>query len=98
MAIIATIIDQIVKWIASESRTLTDAQRKGFARWLAGHCKIERIDIINDLEACLTAWFECLPIDRLIGELSLFLTEISWWRKKSSEEICNVNSSSRYIR
>jgi hypothetical protein len=91
MAFSASIKGQIVIWIASEARALTDDQRKEFAKWLASHCNIEHIDVNSDLVAYLTAWFDGLPVDRLVSELSLFLGEISWWQRKTSYEISLIS-------
>lgn len=66
---------------------MTDDQKKGFLEWLACHSRNDPIVSDNDLTACLRNWFDSLPDDRLIYELSLLLGEISWWQRKSSYEI-----------
>jgi hypothetical protein len=86
-------------WVVNETTCLRVDQRNGFVEWLAAHCEIACIGSnFNDLENYLAAWFEGLPPDKIINELLLFLAEISWWRRKSPEEICKMNSSSRHIK
>jgi hypothetical protein len=99
MSYFAVITGRIAIWIVNEITSLRADQRDGFVEWLEAHCEIGCSDTKNyDLENILVAWFESLPAEKVIDELSLFLTEISWWRRLSSEEICNVKSSSRHIK
>ena len=95
----AVITEQIVSLIFREVICLRADQRHGFVEWLAAHCAIAGgVASHNDLKRHLTDWFEGLPGEKVIQELLLCLTEICWWRRKSAEEVCRMNSGSRHAR
>jgi hypothetical protein len=95
------LIGQIVADISAQAAGLDELRLRMFMKWLKSHSSQVReaaqiqIEDADCLQSGLKAWFGSLPLQGLLWEYRLLLTEIAWWRDLDPVRVASQSAEKR---
>lgn len=89
-------IADMVAEILAHLPALDTNRRQMFFRWLRAH-HLGTCFADANLQDRLTEWFGALPVEGLIWEYHLILSEIAWWRDLDEPSLAEFMGSERTL-